>query len=163
MSASTRSTSSRIAMSQSPLKLRINEAMKEAMRAKNKSRLGTIRLALAEIKKVEVDEQIDLDDIRITSLLDKMVKQSRESIKQFEAGGRTDLATTEQHEIEVIQEFLPKALSEEELDTIIKGALEESGAVSMQDMGKVMGLIKPQVVGRADMSAISQKIKAALS
>ena len=150
-------------MSQSPLKLRINEAMKEAMRAKNKSRLGTIRLALAEIKKVEVDEQIDLDDIRITSLLDKMVKQSRESIKQFEAGGRTDLATNEQHEIEVIQEFLPKALSEEELDTIIKDALEESGAVSMQDMGKVMGLIKPQVVGRADMSAISQKIKAALS
>lgn len=150
-------------MSQSPLKLRINEAMKEAMRAKNKSRLGTIRLALAEIKKVEVDEQIDLDDIRITSLLDKMVKQSRESIKQFEAGGRTDLATNEQHEIEVIQEFLPKALSEEELDTIIKGALEESGGVSMQDMGKVMGLIKPQVVGRADMSAISQKIKAALS
>ena len=150
-------------MSQSPLKLRINEAMKEAMRAKNKSRLGTIRLALAEIKKVEVDEQIDLDDIRITSLLDKMVKQSRESIKQFEAGGRTDLATNEQHEIEVIQEFLPKALSEEELDAIIKDALEESGAVSMQDMGKVMGLIKPQVVGRADMSAISQKIKAALS
>ena len=150
-------------MSQSPLKLRINEAMKEAMRAKNKSRLGTIRLALAEIKKVEVDEQIDLDDIRITSLLDKMVKQSRESIKQFEAGGRTDLATNEQHEIEVIQEFLPKALSEEELDTIIKSALEESGAVSMQDMGKVMWLIKPQVVGRADMSAISQKIKAALS
>ena len=150
-------------MSQSPLKLRINEAMKEAMRAKNKFRLGTIRLALAEIKKVEVDEQIDLDDIRITSLLDKMVKQSRESIKQFEAGGRTDLATNEQHEIEVIQEFLPKALSEEELDAIIKGALEESGAVSMQDMGKVMGLIKPQVVGRADMSAISQKIKAALS
>ena len=150
-------------MSQSPLKLRINEAMKEAMRAKNKSRLGTIRLALAEIKKVEVDEQIDLDDIRITSLLDKMVKQSRESIKQFEAGGRTDLATNEQHEIEVIQEFLPKALSEEELDAIIKGALEESGAVSMQDMGKVMGLIKPQVVGRADMSAISQKIKAAVS
>ena len=163
MSASTRSTSSSIAMPQSPLKLRINEAMKEAMRAKNKSRLGTIRLALAEIKKVEVDEQIDLDDIRITSLLDKMVKQSRESIKQFEAGGRTDLATNEQHEIEVIQEFLPKALSEEELDAIIKGALEESGAVSMQDMGKVMGLIKPQVVGRADMSAISQKIKAALS
>ena len=150
-------------MSQSPLKLRINEAMKEAMRAKNKFRLGTIRLALAEIKKVEVDEQIDLDDIRITSLLDKMVKQSRESIKQFEAGGRTDLATNEQHEIEVIQEFLPKALSEEELDAIIKGALEESGAMSMQDMGKVMGLIKPQVVGRADMSAISQKIKAALS
>lgn len=150
-------------MSQSPLKLRINEAMKEAMRAKNKSRLGTIRLALAEIKKVEVDEQIDLDDIRITSILDKMVKQGRESIKQFEAGGRTDLATQEQHEIEVIQEFLPKALSEEELDTIIKGALGESGAESMQDMGKVMGLIKPQVVGRADMSVISQKIRAALS
>ena len=150
-------------MSQSPLKLRINEAMKEAMREKNKSRLGTIRLALAEIKKVEVDEQIDLDDIRITSILDKMVKQCRESIKQFEAGGRTDLATHEQHEIEVIQEFLPKALSEEQLDTIIKGALGESGAVGMQDMGKVMGLIKPQVVGRADMGVISQKIKAALS
>ena len=137
--------------------------MKAAMRARDKARLGTVRLALAEIKKVEIDERIDLDDSRITSILDKMVKQCRDSIKQFETAGRTDLIAQEQLETNVIKEFLPEALSEEELDTIIKDALEKSGASSMQDMGNLMGLVKPQVVGRADMGAVSQKIKAALS
>lgn len=150
-------------MSQTHLKQRITEAMKAAMRARDKARLGTVRLALAEIKKVEIDERIDLDDSRITSILDKMVKQCRDSIKQFETAGRTDLVAQEQLEINVIKEFLPEALSEEELDTIIKAALEKSGASSMQDMGNLMGLVKPQVVGRADMGAVSQKIKAALS
>lgn len=150
-------------MPQTHLKQRITEAMKAAMRARDKARLGTVRLALAEIKKVEIDERIDLDDSRITSILDKMVKQRRDSIKQFETAGRTDLVAQEQLEINVIKEFLPEALSEEELDTIIKAALEKSGASSMQDMGNLMGLVKPQVVGRADMGAVSQKIKAALS
>ena len=150
-------------MSQTHLKERITEAMKAAMRARDKARLGTVRLALAEIKKVEIDERIDLDDSRITSILDKMVKQCRDSIKQFETAGRTDLVAQEQLEINVIKEFLPEALSEEELDTIIKDALVKSGASSMQDMGNLMGLVKPQVVGRADMGAVSQKIKAALS
>lgn len=150
-------------MSQTHLKQRITEAMKAAMRARDKARLGAVRLALAEIKKVEVDERISLDDSRITSILDKMVKQRRESIKQFETAGRTDLVAQEQQEINVIKEFLPEALSEEELDTIIKDALEKSGASSMRDMGNLMGLVKPQVVGRADIGAVSQKIKAALS
>lgn len=150
-------------MPQTHLKQRITEAMKAAMRARDKARLGTVRLALAEIKKVEIDERIDLDDSRITSILDKMVKQRRDSIKQFETASRTDLVAQEQLEINVIKEFLPEALSEEELDTIIKDALEKSGASSMQDMGNLMRLVKPQVVGRADMGAVSQKIKAALS
>ncbi len=133
------------------------------MRAKDKARLGTIRLALAEIKRVEVDERIDPDDGRVTSILDKMVKQRRESIKQFESAGRDELVAQEQSEIEVLQEFLPQALSEEELHAIISAALSDTGAEGMQDMGKVMGIIKPKVVGRADMSIVSEKIKAALS
>ena len=137
--------------------------MKDAMRAKDKARLGTIRLALAEIKRVEVDERIDPDDARVTSILDKMVKQRRESIKQFETAGRDELVAQEQSEIEVLQEFLPQALGEEEIDAIIASALEETGASGMQDMGKVMGLMKPKLAGRADMGLVSQKIKSALS
>ncbi|MDD9890860.1 MAG: GatB/YqeY domain-containing protein [Gammaproteobacteria bacterium] len=150
-------------MPESVLKQQINEAMKDAMRAKDKARLGAIRLALAEIKKVEVDERIDPDDARITSILDKMVKQRRESIKQFETAGRDELVAQEQNEIDVLQEFLPQALSEEELNAIISSALEATGAQSMQDMGKVMGMVKPAVVGRADMAVVSQRIKSALS
>ena len=150
-------------MPDSSLKQRIIESMQDAMRAKDKARLGTIRLALAEIKRVEVDERIDPDDGRVTSILDKMVKQRRESIKQFESAGRDELVAQEQSEIDVLQEFLPQALSEEELDTIINAALSETGAEGMQNMGKVMGIIKPKVVGRADMSFVSEKIKAALS
>ncbi|MCH8175832.1 MAG: GatB/YqeY domain-containing protein [Proteobacteria bacterium] len=150
-------------MSDSALKQEITEAMKDAMRARDKPRLGTIRLALSEIKRVEVDERIDPDDNRIIVILDKMVKQRRESIKMFEEAERTELADQEKFEITVLQEFLPQALSAAELDNIIQAALAESGAESMKDMGKVMGLVKPQVIGRADMGSISAKIKAALS
>lgn len=146
-------------MPDSPLKAQINEAMKAAMRAKEKERLGTIRLVLAEIKKVEVDERIDPDDVRVTSILDKMVKQRRDSIKQFTDAGRDELATKEQTEIEVIQEFLPQPLSEEEIASLIEEAIASTGATSMQDMGKVMGLLKPQMAGKADMGKVSGLIK----
>lgn len=150
-------------MSESPLKQEITAAMKDAMRAKDKPRLGTIRLALSEIKRVEVDERIDPDDTRIIGILDKMVKQRRESIRQFEAGSRQELADIEQAEIEVLQVFMPKALTDEEVEAILSAALAESGAKTMQDMGKVMALVRPQVIGKADMGAVSQKIKAALN
>ena len=146
-------------MPDSPLKAQINEAMKAAMRAKEKERLGTIRLVLAEIKKVEVDERIDPDDVRVTSILDKMVKQRRDSIKQFTDAGRDELAAKEQSEIEVIQEFLPQPLSAEEIASLIEEAIASTGAASMQDMGKVMGLLKPQMAGRADMGNVSGLIK----
>ena len=146
-------------MPNSSLKAQINEAMKAAMRAKEKERLGTIRLILAEIKKVEVDERIDPDDVRVTSILDKMVKQRRDSIKQFTDAGRNELAAKEQSEIEVIQEFLPQPLNEGEIASLIDEAIASTGAASMQDMGKVMGLLKPQMAGRADMGKISGLIK----
>ena len=146
-------------MPDSPLKAQINEAMKAAMRAKEKERLGTIRLVLAEIKKVEVDERIDPDDVRVTSILDKMVKQRRDSMKQFADAGRDELAAKEQTEIEVIQEFLPQPLSEEEIASLIEEAIASTGAASMQDMGKVMGLLKPQMAGKADMGKVSGLIK----
>jgi uncharacterized protein YqeY len=149
-------------MSESPLKQEITAAMKDAMRSKDKERLGTIRLALSEIKRIEVDERIDPDDARILGILDKMVKQRRESIKQFEAGKRQELADIEQAEILVLQDFMPKALTDEEIEGILSAALADSGAKTMQDMGKVMALIKPQVLGKADMGIVSQKIKAAL-
>ena len=146
-------------MPNSPLKAQINEAMKAAMRAKEKERLGTIRLVLAEIKKVEVDERIDPDDVRVTSILDKMVKQRRDSMKQFADAGRDELAAKEQTEIEVIQEFLPQPLSEKEIASLIEEAIASTGAASMQDMGKIMGLLKPQMAGRADMGKVSGLIK----
>lgn len=149
-------------MSDSPLKQNITEAMKDAMRAKDKPRLGTIRLALAEIKRIEVDERIDLDDARVIGVLDKMVKQRRESIKQFEAADRMELADVEKQEIVVLQEFLPSALSAAELEAIIKAAVSDTGAETMKDMGKVMALVRPQVVGRADMAEVSKTIKSLL-
>lgn len=149
-------------MSDSPLKQAFTEAMKDAMRAKDKPRLGTIRLALSEIKRVEVDERIDPDDERIIGILDKMIKQRRESIRQYEAADRPELAAQEQFEIEVIQEFLPQALEAAELELIVKTAVSESGASSMKEMGKVMNLVRPQVVGRADMTEVSKQIKALL-
>ena len=129
------------------------------MRARNKPRLEAIRLALAEIRRVEVDERIECDDTRITGILDRMVKQRRDSIAQFEAGGRADLVAKEQGQIEVLGEFLPQALGEEELDSIIKAAVSEAGAQSMRDMGKVMALLKPQVTGRADMGEVSKQVR----
>jgi uncharacterized protein YqeY len=149
-------------MADSPLKTRITDAMKDAMRAKDKARLGTIRLALSEIKRIEVDERIDPDDARIISILDKMVKQRNESIKQYEAGGRQDLADQESFEIGVLKEFLPEAISDAELADIIRAAIAETGASSVKDMGKVMGIVKPKVLGRADMAVVGSQIKALL-
>lgn len=150
-------------MADSAIKLQLTEAMKDAMRAKDKARLGAIRLALAEIKKVEVDERIEPDDTRVLSMLEKMIKQRRESIRQYEDAQRHDLSAIEQAEILVLQEFMPAALSEEELDVIVANAIVESGASGPQDMGKVIALVKPQVAGRADMGALSQKIKTRLA
>lgn len=147
----------------SPLQAQLREAMKDAMRARDKPRLESIRLALAEIRKVEVDERIECDDTRITGILDRMVKQRRDSIAQFEAGGREDLVAKEQGQIEVLQEFLPQALSGEELSAIVSNAIEQAGAQSMRDMGKVMGLIKPRVTGRADMGEVSKQVRALLA
>lgn len=150
-------------MADSALKQQLTDAMKDAMRAKDKERLGTLRLALAEIKRVEVDERIDPDDARITGILDKMVKQRRESVRQYEEGGRQDLVDQENSEIAVLQEFLPAALDHEELASIIKSAIAETGAESIRDMGKVMGVVKPQVLGRADMGEVSNQIKTLLN
>jgi len=150
-------------MSDATLKARLTEAMKAAMRAQEKARLGAIRLIQAEIKRVEVDERIELDDARVLAILDKMIKQRRDSIQQFESAGRTDLVEIEAGELAVIQEFLPQALGEAELELLIDGAMRESGAVAMKDMGKVMAILKPQVQGRADMGLVSQRIKARLS
>lgn len=150
-------------MADHPLKARIVEAMKDAMRARAKERLATIRLILADFKKVEVDERIDVDDARALTLLDKMVKQRRESIKQYQAGGREELAAAEQAEIEVINEFLPAALSEVEIRAIISKAIADTGAASMKDMGAVMNLARPQLLGRADMGLVSQLVKQLLS
>lgn len=137
--------------------------MKTAMKGGDKARLAVIRLMLSEMKQVEVDERIELDDTRVLGILDKMVKQRRESISQFQKGDRNDLAEKEQAEIDIISDFLPQALSEKEIETIINNALSESGAASMKDMGKVMGIVKPQITGRADMGAVSGKIKSLLS
>ena len=146
-----------------PLKLRLTEAMKDAMRAREKERLAAIRLILSELKKVEVDERIDIDDTRVISILDKMVKQRRESIKQYQAGNREDLAVVEAAEIAVIQEFMPEALGEEEISAIISKAIAETGATSMKDMGAVMNIARPQLMGRADMGLVSQLVKKLLS
>lgn len=150
-------------MADSQIKLQLTEAMKDAMRAKDKTRLGAVRMALAEIKKVEVDERIEPDDTRVLSLLEKMIKQRRESIRQFEDAQRADLADIEKAEILVLQAFMPAALSAQEVDTIIAKAVTDSGAAGPQDMGKVIALVKPQVAGRADMGVISQQIKQLLS
>lgn len=146
-------------MTESNLKELLSESMKSAMRAKDKERLKTIRLALSDIKRVEVDTREEQTDSQIIAILDKMVKQRRESIKQFELGGRQELAAQEELEIDVLNEFLPTALKDEEIKALIQSAIDDSGAKTIRDMGKVMGLIKPQVIGRADLSVISEKIK----
>jgi uncharacterized protein YqeY len=144
------------------LKKQITEAMKEAMRAKAKEKLGAIRLILSELKRIEVDERIELDDARVLAVLDKMVKQRRDSIAQFENANRPELAEKEQAEIEVIQAFLPAPLGDAELAGMITDAIGESGAESMRDMGKVMALLKPRIQGRADVGAVSSLVKASL-
>ena len=149
-------------MSESSLKEKITESMKSAMRAKDKARLSAIRLAMSEIKRVEVDTRSEQNDTEIITILDKMVKQRRESIKQFKVADRQELVAQEEMEIQVLNEFLPQPLSGDELDSIIGSAISQCDAKTMQDMGKVMGIIKPQIIGRADMSLVSAKIKALL-
>jgi len=145
------------------LKDRITEDMKAAMKAGAKERLATIRLALAAIKQREVDERIALDDPQVLAVLDKMIKQRRESITQFQTGGRADLVAKETAEIAVLQGYLPAQLTEAEIDEAIAQAIAATGAASVKDMGKVMALVKPKAQGRADLGAISARIKQKLS
>jgi uncharacterized protein len=145
------------------LKQRLTDDMKAAMKAGAKERLGTIRLVNAAIKQREVDERIELDDTQVLAVLEKMVKQRRDSITQFEAAGREDLAAKERAEIDVIQGYLPEALSDDEIEALINAAVAETGAASMRDMGKLMGVLRPQLQGRADMGAVSQRVKARLA
>jgi uncharacterized protein YqeY len=145
------------------LKERVQEDMKAAMRSGQKDRLGTVRLILAAIKQREVDERIVLDDAQVIAVLEKMGKQRRESITQFEAGGRSDLVAKENAELAVISAYMPTQLSDAELDSLINDAITETGAATIKDMGKVMGLIKNKAQGRTDMAAVGTRIKARLS
>lgn len=145
------------------LKARITDDMKAAMRAGEKERLGAIRLILAALKQREVDERIVLDDAQILAILEKMLKQRRDSIEQYSAANREDLAAVERAEVAVIQAYMPTPLSSEELDRIVAKAIADSGATSAREMGKVVGLVKPLVAGRADMGQISELIKARLA
>ena len=147
----------------SSLTARIIDDVKATMKAKDKARLGVLRLITAAIKQREVDEKITLNDEQVLAVLEKMVKQRKDSIAQYEKAGRDELAQQEAFEIGIIREYLPEQLSEEEIDTLIAEAIGSSGAESMKDMGKVMGMLKPKLAGRADMGAVSGKIKAKLS
>ncbi|MBX3683690.1 MAG: GatB/YqeY domain-containing protein [Thauera sp.] len=144
------------------LKARITDDMKDAMRARDTARLSTIRLLLAAIKQREVDERITLDDAQVIAVLEKMVKQRRESITQFEAGGRADLVAKETAELALLQGYLPAQLSDAELDALISAAIAQTGAASIKDMGKVMGIVKGQAAGKADMGTVGARIKARL-
>jgi len=147
----------------SALKQRISDDMKAAMKGGDKPRLGVIRLILAALKQIEVDERIELDDARVLSVLDKMVKQRRDSIAQYENAGRTELADQEKFEIGIIQEYLPEQLGDAEISALIDEAIQATGAASMKDMGKLMGWLKPKLQGRADMGAVSARIKQQLN
>jgi uncharacterized protein YqeY len=149
-------------MAEATIKPTLTSAMKTALKAGEKQRLGAIRLMLAEIKRIEVDERIELDDQRVLTILDKMLKQRRDSLGQFQAAGRDDLASQEAFEIDVIEGFMPTKLSPEELAAMVSEAVAQSGASSMKDMGKVMALVKPQVLGCADMGAVSKLVKSSL-
>lgn len=140
----------------------LKEAQKDAMRAKDKLRLGTIRMALAAVKQREIDERVTLDDTQVLAVLTKMVKQRKDAAQQFDDANRADLADNERAEIEILETFLPQPLSAEELSALIDEAMAATGAATMQDMGKVMGFLKPKVQGRADMGALSGQIKAKL-
>jgi uncharacterized protein len=144
------------------LKDRITEDMKNAMRAKDAERLGTIRMITAAIKQREVDERITLDDAQVLSVVEKMIKTRKESIAQFQAGGRADLVAKEQKEIDLLQAYMPAQLSETELDALIAESIAQSGAASIKDMGKAMALLKQKAAGKADMAAVSAKLKAKL-
>jgi uncharacterized protein YqeY len=146
-----------------PIYQRVTAEVKVAMKARDKPRLGALRLIMADFQRIEVDERIELDDERVLVILDKMTKQRKDSLKQFEDAGREDLANQEALEIAVIAEFLPGQLSEDEVSGLVKAAIAETGAASMQDMGKVMAIVKPQIQGKADMGAVSGLVKAQLS
>lgn len=150
-------------MTASSLKERITEDMKSAMRAKDTLRLGTIRLLLAAMKQREVDERIELDDAAITGIIEKLIKQRRDSISQFQTAGRQDLVDGEQAELAILQAYLPEPLSAAEIDAAVSAAVAESGASSVKDMGKVMALLKTRLAGRADMGQVSALIKAKLA
>ena len=145
------------------LKATITEDMKSAMRAKDATRLSTIRMLLAAIKQKEVDERIEVTDSDVVGIIDKMIKQRRESVAQFDAGGRPELAAAERAEIDLLQGYMPQPLSEGELDTLIASAIAGSGVSGMAAMGKVMATLKPQIAGRADMAKVSAKVKAKLA
>jgi uncharacterized protein YqeY len=145
------------------LKVRINDDMKAAMRARETERLGTIRLLLAAIKQREVDDRVELDDAGVTAVVDKMIKQRKDSIAQFESAGRTDLVEKEQAELTVLGAYMPEQLSDAEIAAEVQAAVAQVGAAGPQDMGKVMGVLKPKLAGRADMTAVSAQVKAALS
>ena len=145
------------------LKAKITEDMKAAMRAKDAARLSTVRLLLAAIKQREVDERIELTDADVLSIIDKMIKQRRDSIAQFEAGRREDLAAAERAEVEVLAAYLPKQMSESEIDTAIAEAIAATGAAGPAGIGKVMAVVKPKLAGRADMAVVASRIKAKLT
>ena len=146
-----------------PIYQRVTAEVKLAMKARDKPRLGALRLIMADFKRIEVDERIELDDERVLVILDKMTKQRKDSFTQFEDAGREDLANQEALEIAVIAEFLPDQLSDDEVSGLVKAAIAETGAASVQDMGRVMAIVKPQVQGKADMGAVSGLVKAQLS
>jgi uncharacterized protein YqeY len=150
-------------MTTASLKERITEDMKSAMRAGEKERLGTIRMLQAAIKQREVDERVMLDDAQVLAVVEKMLKQRKESIAQFEQGNRPDLAAKEQAEIELLVVYLPAQLTDAEVDALIQEAIASTGAASVKDMGKVMGVVKAKAAGKTDMGAVSARIKAALS
>ena len=145
------------------LKDQINDDMKTAMRARETERLGTIRLLLAAIKQREVDDRVTLDDASVTAVVDKMIKQRKDSISQFEAAGRTDLADKEKAELAVLSAYMPEQLSADAIAAEVQAAIAASGAAGPQDMGKVMGVLKPKLAGKADMTAVSAQVKAALA
>ena len=145
------------------LKDRIKEDVKQAMRAKDQARLDALRMLAAAIQRREVDERITLDDTQVLATIDKLVKQGRESVEQYEKGGRADLAAKEKADIALFQTYLPAALSEAEIDQLIAAAIRDTGAASVKDMGKVMGALKPKLQGRADMAQVGARIKARLS
>lgn len=147
----------------SELKKTVTDAVKDAMRAKDKERLGVLRLITADIQRIEVDERIELDDARVLAVLDKMVKQRRDSARQFADNARQDLADKELFEISIIQTFLPQQLNEDEIRSLVAETAAEQDAKSMADMGKLMAALKPKVQGRADMAIVSQAVKAQLS
>lgn len=149
-------------MSESSLKSRLKDAMKAALRARERTRLDAIRLVLAEVQRIEVDERIALDDARVLAVLDKMTKQRRDSAAQYRSAGREELAAQELAEIEIIASFLPTALTPAEIAALIEQAIATSGASSARDMGKVMAILKPELQGRADIGAVSAQVKTLL-